>query len=121
MLKRSIPLKEETGTSLFTNCYYCKEELGEDCVKDHDHLNVAFRSYFHNRCNLPAKSTIKPLYALNSFNYDNHSITKLSKKIILHGLAKTDANSFNFGLVYAKALVITGLFHPLMLGAMKKN
>ena len=65
MLKRSIPHKEETGTSLFTNCYYGKEEIGEDCVKGHDHLNVVFRSYVHNRCNLPAKNTIKPLYALN--------------------------------------------------------
>ena len=94
MLKTNIPLKEETGTSLFANCYYCKEELGEDCVKDHDHLNVVFRSYVHNRCKLPAKNTIKPLYSLNSINYDNHLIIKLSKKIIVQGLTKTDENIF---------------------------
>ena len=42
----NIPLKEETITPLYSRCYYCNENLGEDpetgfkdIVRDHDHLN----------------------------------------------------------------------------------
>ena len=38
-----IPLKEETITPLTNMCYYCNEEMGEDIVRDHDHLNGKFR------------------------------------------------------------------------------
>ena len=43
--KINILLKEETVIVLTTDCYYCKEELGDDCVRDYDHLNGVFRVY----------------------------------------------------------------------------
>ena len=47
-----IPLKEDIITPLYSSCYYCNEEMGEDIVRDHDHLNGKFKGYAHNKCNL---------------------------------------------------------------------
>ena len=58
----NILLKEDSITPLnispqsgFPDCYYCKEEMGEDprsgfkdIVRDHDHLNGKFKGYAHN-------------------------------------------------------------------------
>ena len=89
----NIPLKEETVTPLYSRCYYCKKEINNDIVRDHDHLNGKFRGYAHNKFNLQAKNAFVPIYALNSTNYDNHLfITKLAKKIRLKVLTKTDEN-----------------------------
>ena len=66
----NISLKEETITPLyssnylllfnnyllFISNYYCNENLGEDIVRDHDHLNSKLRGYAHNKCNLQAKN-----------------------------------------------------------------
>ena len=80
-------MKEETFTPLYGRCYYCNENLGEDIVRDHDHLNGKFRGYAHNKCNLQAKNTFVPMYAFNSSNYDNHLfITKLAKKVRLQSI-----------------------------------
>ena len=80
----NIPFKEDTITSLTTECFYCRDNLGNDIVRDDDHLNGKFRGYVHNKCNLQAKNTFVPIYAFNSNNYDNHlSITKQAKKIRL--------------------------------------
>ena len=77
-------MKEETITPLYSRCYYCIENLGEDIVRDHDHLNGKFRGYAHNKFNLQAKNNFVPMYAFNSSNYDNHQfITKLAKKVRL--------------------------------------
>ena len=35
----NISMKEETITPLYSRCYYCNENLCEDIVRDHDHLN----------------------------------------------------------------------------------
>ena len=59
----NISMKEETITPLYSRCYYCNENLGEDIVRDHDHLNRKFRGYAHNKCNLQAKNTFVPMYA----------------------------------------------------------
>ena len=34
-----IPMKEETITPFYSRCYYCYAEMGEDIVRDQDHLN----------------------------------------------------------------------------------
>ena len=68
----NIPLKEDSITPLYSRCYYCNDNLGEDVVRDHDHLNGKFRGYAHNKCNLQAKNNFVPMYAFNSTNYDNH-------------------------------------------------
>ena len=38
-----IPLNEDTITPLSTECFYCREVLGNEVVRDHDNLNGKFR------------------------------------------------------------------------------
>ena len=117
-------MKEETITPLTTttSCYYCNENLGEDIVRDHDHLNDKFRGYAHNKCNLQAKNTFVPIYGFNSSNYDNHLfITRLAKKVRLKVLTKTDENYISIDMGYAKALDMFRFFHPLSLDAISKT
>ena len=128
----NISMKEETITPLYSRCYYCNENMGEDIVRDHDHLNGKFRGYAHNKCNLQAKNTFLPMYAYNSSNYDNHLfITKLAEKmgekhhgqspIRLKVLTKSDENYISIDMGYAKALDMFRFFHPLSLDAISKT
>ena len=95
--------------------------MGEDVVRDHDHLNGKFRGYAHNKCNLQAKNTFVPMYAYNSSNYDNHHfITKLAQKVRLKVLTKTDENYISIDMGYAKALDMFRFFHPPSLDAISK-
>ena len=65
--------------------------MGEDIVRAHDHLNVKFRGYAHNKFKLQAKNNFVTNNAFNSTNYDNNLfITKLAKRIRLKVLSKTD-------------------------------
>ena len=106
--------------------------MGEDIVRDHNHLNGKFRGYAHNKCNLQAKNTFVPIYAFNSSSYDNHLfITKLAKKmgekhhgkgpIRLKVLTKTDENYISIDMGYSKALDMFRFFHPLSLDALSKT
>ena len=114
----NIPLKEDSITPsakrfhrLYSRCYYCNGNLGEDVVRDHYYLNGKFRGYAHNKCNLQAKNNFVPMYAFNSSNYDNHQfITKLAMKIRLKVLTKTDENYISIDMGYAKALDMLGSF-----------
>ena len=47
ILSINIPLKEDSITPLYTNCYYCNEYVSKDIIRDHDHLNGKFRGYAH--------------------------------------------------------------------------
>ena len=117
-----VPFNEDTITPLTTECFYCREYLGNDIVRDHDRLNGKFRGYVHNKCNLQAKNTFVPIYAFNSTNYDNDLfITKLAKKIRLKVLTKTDENYISIDMGYAKALDMFRFFHPLSLDAISKT
>ena len=115
-------MKEETITPLTTECFYCRENLDTDIVRDHNHLNGKFSGCAQNKCNLQAKKTFVPIYAFNSTNYDNHLfITKLAKKIRLKILTKTDENYISIDMSYAKALDMIRFFHPLSLDAISKT
>ena len=105
----NIPLKEDSVTPLFNVCYYCKDCMDGDIVRDHDHLNGKLRGYAHNKCNLQSKNNFVPIYAFNSTNYDNHLfITKLAKNIRLKVLAKTDESYICIDMGHAKALICLG-------------
>ena len=118
----NIPLKEDSITPFYSRCYYCNENLGEDIVRDRDHLNGEFRGNAHNKCNLQAKNSLVPLYASNSTNYGNHLFTtKLAKKIRLKVLTKTDEIYISIDMGYAKALDMFRFFHPLSLDAISKT
>ena len=43
MFKINSPLNKETITPHTTECFYCRENLGNDIVRDHDNLNGKFR------------------------------------------------------------------------------
>ena len=62
----NIPLNEDTITPLTTECFYCRENLGNDIVRDHDHVNGKFKGYAHNKCNLQIKNTFEPIYAFTN-------------------------------------------------------
>ena len=96
--------------------------MGNEVVRDHDHLNGNFKGYAHKKCNLQAKNTFLPIYAFNSTNYDNHLfITKLAKKTRLKVLTKTDENYINIDMGYSKALDMFRFFHPLSLDVISKT
>ena len=117
-----IPLKEDSITPLTNMCYYIKDYMDGDIVRDHDHLNDKFRGYAHNKCNLQAKNNFVPMYAFNSTNYDNHLfITKLAKKIRIKVLPKTDENYVCINMGHAKALDMFKFFHPFSLDAISKT
>ena len=98
----NIPFNEDTITPLTAECFYCRENLGNEVVRDHDHPNGKFRGYAHNKCNLQAKNIFVPMYAFDSTNYDNHlSVTKLAKKIRLKVLTKSDENYISIDMGYA--------------------
>ena len=120
IFSRNIPLKEDSIASLNSSCYYCNEEMGEDIVRDHDHLNGKLRGYAHNKCNLQVKNNFVPKYAFNCTNYDNHLfITKLVKKVRLRVLTKTGDVCIDMG--YAKALDMSRFFHLVRLDAISKT
>ena len=100
-----ISEKEELNFQNETNCYYCKKELGEDRVRDHDHYNGKYRGAAHNKCNLNAKNNkFVPFYFHNGSGYDNHLFFN---ELIKHSnneiklLANTDEKyiSFDFGCI----------------------
>ena len=118
----NIPFKEDSFTPLTNVCYYCKDYMDNDIVRDHDNLNGKFRGYAHNKCNLQATNIFLPIYAFISTDYDNHLfITKLAKKIRLKVLTKTDENYSCTDMGHAKALDMFRLFHPRSLDAISKT
>ena len=118
----NIPLKEDSITPLTNMCYYCKDYMDGDIVRDHDHLNGKFRGYAQNKCKLQVEKNFVPIYAINSTNYDNHLfITTLAKKIRLKVLTKTDENYICIDMGHAKALDMFRFFHPLSLDAITKT
>ena len=58
-------------------CWLCENRLGEDTVRDHDHLTGKYRGAAHNRCNLNCKkksSSFVPIIFHNFSGYDCHLI-----------------------------------------------
>ena len=58
-------------------CWLCENALGEDTVRDHDHLTGKYRGAAHNKCNLNCKkksSSFVPIFFHNFSGYDCHLI-----------------------------------------------
>ena len=125
----NILLKEDIVTPLcsspqsgFADCYYCNEQMVNDSVRDHDHLNFKFKAYAHNNCKLQAKNIFVPIYAFYSTNYDNlFLITKLAKRIRIKVLPKSDENYNCIDMGQTKAIDMFKFFHPLSLDAISKT
>uniref|UniRef100_UPI003D0B846D hypothetical protein n=1 Tax=Sulfurimonas sp. TaxID=2022749 RepID=UPI003D0B846D len=87
LLNRNIPLKmtkeDEDNFKNTINCYYCDKELGNDRVRDHDHLTGKYRGASHSNCNLQAwKCNFVPIFFHNLSGYDAHLFIKELSKII---------------------------------------
>ena len=54
-LELEISPQEEESFQQSTTCWLCENPLGEDTVRDHDHLTGKYRGAAHNRCNLNCK------------------------------------------------------------------
>lgn len=61
------------------NCHICDKPLGEDRVRDHDHITGIFRGAAHSNCNLQYRLTHKskvfiPVVFHNLRGYDSHCL-----------------------------------------------
>ena len=60
-----------------TKCWICKEDLGDDKVRDHCHLTGMFRGAAHNKCNLQYRMPkFIPVIFHNLSGYDSHLFIK---------------------------------------------
>jgi hypothetical protein len=86
----SQEVRDQAGTpSPFDLCYLCGDQLLDDHVLDHDHLDGKFLGWAHNRCNLRRRERLViPVMAHNFSNFDGHLImremTKVRKYTIIH-------------------------------------
>ena len=76
--------QEEESFLQSTICWLCEQALrenplGEDKVRDHNHLTGKYRGAAHNKCNLNCKqksSSFVPIFFHNSSGYDCHLISE---------------------------------------------
>ena len=106
LLERNIPLLMSPEDTYHFNmaqfCYYCNGYLGNDRVRDHDHLTGRYRGAAHNQCNLLArKDSFIPIFFHNLTHYDAHLFIKelatKPKKIKLLAKNKEVYISFSYG------------------------
>ncbi|CAB3989883.1 Gastrula zinc finger, partial [Paramuricea clavata] len=73
--KMVITPEEEAEFWKTRNCSICGNDLGEDRVRDHDHVTGLYRGAAHNICNLKYRITWKvPVVFHNLRGYDSHLI-----------------------------------------------
>jgi hypothetical protein len=73
--KMVITPKQEVEFQGAKDCSICGKELGEDRVRDHDHVTGMDRGAAHNICNLKYRITWKvPVVFHNLRGYDSHLI-----------------------------------------------
>ena len=58
-LELEITLREGESFQQSKVCWLCGATLGDDKVRDHDHLTGKYRGAAHNRCNLNSKKKVK--------------------------------------------------------------
>lgn len=82
VLKHQYPIsmtaEDEQRFLSSEKCHFCRKPLGEDRVRDHDHLLPGnnFRGAAHSNCNLQAnlKNWKIPVFSHNLIGYDSHFI-----------------------------------------------
>ncbi|CAB4030512.1 Gastrula zinc finger [Paramuricea clavata] len=73
--KMVITPEQEAEFWMTRNCSICGCDLGDDRVRDHDHVTGLFRGAAHNMCNLKYRITWKlPVVFHNLRGYDSHLI-----------------------------------------------
>lgn len=74
--------QQEAQAEMAEECYLCKDLLGTDRVRDHDHLTGKFLGVAHDSCNLHRKE----LYTLTCFahnfsGYDSHFLVRALNRL----------------------------------------
>ncbi len=82
--------EENKAYELSKLCHICGNELNNDKVKDHDHLNGKYRGPAHKSCNINYKlPNYVTVIAHNLYGYDIHlfleELCSLSDDIIVFG------------------------------------
>ncbi|CAB4000209.1 Gastrula zinc finger [Paramuricea clavata] len=93
------------------NCSICGNDLGEDRVRDHDHVTGMYRGAAHNICNLKYRITWKvPVVFHNLRGYDSHLIMqeigkfKMDVNVIPNNMEKYISFSLGKNLVFIDSI-----------------
>ena len=69
--------EDEKRFNKASDCWICREELGNDRVRDHCHYTGRYRGAAHNKCNLNySKLKSVPVFFHNLSGYDSHLFIK---------------------------------------------
>ena len=73
-----ITADEERSFAEAEDCHICRHPLGDDRVRDHDHMTGLYRGSAHNECNIAYnyKNLRIPVIVHNLKGYDSHFILK---------------------------------------------
>lgn len=96
-----------------SSCYLCDRPLGQDRVRDHDHLNGRFLGMAHNKCNLYRRQNKQIVAFSHNFRgYDcNAFIKELHKKADrLHSFSALPVSSQKFRCLYVNNTVFLDSF-----------
>lgn len=79
-----------------TNCWICGKRLGEDRVRDHDHVSGDYRGPAHSWCNLQLEISPEhvhvPIVFHNLKGYDSHFIVRKLGEIGTWDVTVVNAN-----------------------------
>ena len=109
--KMVITPEQEVEFQATKDCSICSKELGEDRVRDHDHVTGLYRGAAHNICNLKYRITWKvPVVFHNLRGYDSHLIMqeigkfKMEVNVIPNNMEKYLSFSLGRNLVFIDSI-----------------
>jgi hypothetical protein len=109
--KMVITPEQEVEFQATKDCSICGKELGEDRVRDHDHVTGMYRGAAHNICNLKYRITWKvPVVFHNLRGYDSHLIMqeigklKMEVNVIPNNMEKYISFSLGKNLVFIDSI-----------------
>jgi hypothetical protein len=109
--KMAITPKQEFEFQTTRNCSICGNDLGDDRVRDHDHVSGQYRGAAHNICNLKYRITWKvPVVFHNLRGYDSHLIMqeigkfKMDVNVIPNNMEKYISFSLGKNLVFIDSI-----------------
>ncbi|CAB4001817.1 Gastrula zinc finger [Paramuricea clavata] len=109
--KMVITPEQEAEFWMTRNCSICGNDLGDDRVRDHDHVTGLFRGAAHNMCNLKYRITWKvPVVFHNLRGYDSHLIMqeigkfKMNINVVPNNMEKYISFSLGKSLVFIDSI-----------------
>ncbi|CAB4009241.1 Gastrula zinc finger [Paramuricea clavata] len=106
-----ITPEQEAEFWMTRNCSICGNDLGDDRVRDHDHVTGLFRGAAHNMCNLKYRITWNvPVVFHNLRGYDSHLIMqeigkfKMNINVVPNNMEKYISFSLGKSLVFIDSI-----------------